>query len=523
MVVETTLVVVAYLVVCLALGLTRLRNGGPIAAQGQGRVRLAGLSVLALPLVVMAVGPNASLTGAITIGMPFAVAAISAWLFAPAHVCAKVVPATLAGLGLVGLALARSYARGSAAVIHFGLVLAHPSPPGPQLILLEGYLLMVAGLWLIWRSTDKSAPRAVSVLRWETRGSRGWTRPRYGLLLIPILGIAAELLGTSWFGQTLWSELLTAGIALCAGALAAFRPTIAAVLSIVALAVLGIYGVGLAFFWPNHVPLPAAGTVQLRYGAVWVINSGTALVAGIEGLLFLAAAGWLVSRVFNVEPELTGRVERLTRTRADAVESAAAELRRVERDLHDGAQARLVALGMSLRAAEQVIAVTPGAALALVTEARETSVKALHELRDLVRGICPPVLIERGLGDAIRALALDTPLPVQVDIDVAGRLDQPVESACYFAVAEVLANAVKHSGALHVRISARHIAGVLRIAIADDGAGGADPRHGSGLRGLERRLGAFDGMLAVKSPRGGPTIVTIEVPCALSLPKISSS
>jgi signal transduction histidine kinase len=162
------------------------------------------------------------------------------------------------------------------------------------------------------------------------------------------------------------------------------------------------------------------------------------------------------------------------------------------------------------------------AALALVAEARLASAKALTELRDLVRGIYPPVLADRGLGDAVRALALDTPLHAEVDIDLPGRPDTPVESAAYFAVAEALANAVKHSGARQVYIRMQHSGGLLRIEVTDDGTGGADPGKGTGLAGVERRLAAFDGILAVSSPPGGPTMVIIEVPCALSSPKISS-
>jgi signal transduction histidine kinase len=132
------------------------------------------------------------------------------------------------------------------------------------------------------------------------------------------------------------------------------------------------------------------------------------------------------------------------------------------------------------------------------------------------------VLADRGLPDAIRALALDTPVHTVTDIELPGRPDLPVESACYFAVAEALANAVKHAGARHVQIRARHDGALLRIEVTDDGAGGADPAAGTGLRGLERRLATFDGILAVSSPPGGPTLIVIEVPCALSSPKTSS-
>ena len=246
----------------------------------------------------------------------------------------------------------------------------------------------------------------------------------------------------------------------------------------------------------------------------------------LAAFLFLAFGLWLVPRTLGMHyllvSRLTNRVQRLSETRTDAVDTAAAELRRVERDLHDGAQARLVALGMSLRAAERLFATSPGAALAMIGEAREMSSRALTELRDLVRGIHPPVLADRGLGDAVRALALETPVNIKIDIDLRGRLAPPVESAAYFAVAEVLANAVKHAHARTVDIHMRHEGDALRIAMTDDGVGGADPAKGSGLRGVERRLGTFDGILAVNSPPGGPTIVVIEVPCALLSLKTSS-
>jgi signal transduction histidine kinase len=246
----------------------------------------------------------------------------------------------------------------------------------------------------------------------------------------------------------------------------------------------------------------------------------------LAAFMFLAFGLWLVPRTLGARGALIGRlsnrVQRLSETRTDAVDTAAAELRRVERDLHDGAQARLVALGMSLRAAERLFETSPGAALALVGEAREMSSRALTELRDLVRGIHPPVLADRGLGDAVRALALETPVATKLDIDLPGRLAEPVESAAYFAVAEVLANAVKHAEARMVEIHILHNGDVLRVAVTDDGIGGADPAKGSGLRGVERRLGTFDGILAVNSPPGGPTIVVIEVPCALLSLKTSS-
>lgn len=220
---------------------------------------------------------------------------------------------------------------------------------------------------------------------------------------------------------------------------------------------------------------------------------------------------------------LERRVERLTDTRAEALDTQAAELRRIERDLHDGAQARLVAMGMTLDKAQRLLDADPGAARTLLLEARQNSSHALAELRDLVRGIHPPVLADRGLGDAVRSLALDSVLDVDVDVRLADRVAPPVESAAYFAVSELLTNAAKHSGAQHVGVVLEHSDDILRIEITDDGHGGADPARGTGLLGVQRRLGVFDGTLALRSPRGGPTLVTLEIPCALSSPKTSSS
>jgi signal transduction histidine kinase len=249
---------------------------------------------------------------------------------------------------------------------------------------------------------------------------------------------------------------------------------------------------------------------------VWLV----ALASLVSGL-FLAERT-MVADALGRRSGLTAQVQRLTLTRAAAVDAAAAELRRLERDLHDGAQARLVSLGINLRAAEKLIRTSPDAAATLVAECRETSAQALADLRDLVRGIYPPVLADRGLGDAVRALALDCPVPVVTEISLPGRAPAPVESAVYFAVAEVLNNVAKHSGAGGALVRIRHANDMLRAEITDDGEGGADAGNGTGLAGIGRRLSAFDGMLAVNSPVGGPTIVVIEVPCALSSPKIST-
>jgi signal transduction histidine kinase len=212
--------------------------------------------------------------------------------------------------------------------------------------------------------------------------------------------------------------------------------------------------------------------------------------------------------------ELNRRITHLTQTRAETIDASAAEIRRIERDLHDGAQARLVAIGMALDAAEQLLGTQPDTARELLQDARGNSAQALAELRGLVRGIHPPVLADRGLTDAVRALALEAPLPVSVHSDFNSRLPAPVESAAYFTVSELLANVARHADATSASVRIQAGERLLAVTVADDGYGGADPSAGTGLRGLQRRLAGFDGTLAIDSPLGGPTAITLELPCA---------
>jgi signal transduction histidine kinase len=254
----------------------------------------------------------------------------------------------------------------------------------------------------------------------------------------------------------------------------------------------------------------------------------TLLVTGVGLWLaprFLQAHGRLAATLLapTANAELAQRVSHLSQTRAESIDAGAAEIRRIERDLHDGAQARLVAMGMALDAAGALIDENPQAARALLVEARDNSAKALGELRSLVRGIHPPVLADRGLDHAIHALALDSPVRTHMSGSLAGRPPAPVESAAYFAVSELIANVAKHAGAHQVWIDIRHDDGMLKVGVTDDGRGGASASDGSGLRGIERRLAAFDGIVAISSPVGGPTVVTMEIPCELSSAKTSSS
>ena len=369
----------------------------------------------------------------------------------------------------------------------------------------------------------------------------------WGALLAPVMALSLTLWGVHY--STLIVVFLAASIWYLA-------PSVAADLLPIALINLGVHwiiwavdlakgnvtvpsGGGIGGLLTNFQSI-AAATQATGNGARFIISenglaatspnlTSVAVIDATAGLALVLFGLWLVPRTVGVHTglvkrnsELSNRVAKLTATRMVAVDTAALELRRVERDLHDGAQARLVALGIALRAAEGLVKSNPDAATALLCEARQNSAKALAELRDLVRGINPPVLAERGLGDAVAALALDAQVATTVDIHLPGRPPAPVESAAYFAVAEALANAVKHAHATCVHISVTHAKGHLRIEVSDNGFGGADPSLGSGLRGVERRLGTFDGVLAVSSPTGGPTIVVIEVPCALSSPKTCS-
>ena len=357
---------------------------------------------------------------------------------------------------------------------------------------------------------------------------------RWWLLLPGVVATVGDVLGLDlWVpaqpGTGVLSSVVALGVGLAAlvgvGVAAARWPRAAADLAALGLVGIGAYGTLQGAFGRGQVVVGTFGTPQDPAPQIPAgFGHNAAVLGGIQGALLLALGLWLLPRTVlpdarrllgrEPDPALAARVQVLTATRAEAVSSAAAELRRIERDLHDGAQGRLVAIGMNLRAAEDVIASSPQEATALIVEARHASAAALEELRSLVRGIYPPVLADRGLGEAIRALAMDLPLPCETRIDLPGeRLDPPVESACYFAVAEIVTNAVRHADARSLRIQAVR-GDELRIEVTDDGVGGADAAAGSGLAGVERRLAAFDGILAVSSPPGGPTIVVMEVPCS---------
>ncbi len=240
----------------------------------------------------------------------------------------------------------------------------------------------------------------------------------------------------------------------------------------------------------------------------------TAWVVRGLALSHASVASWMLGP--NRTEALEQRVQTLSETRAGAVDAATTELQRVERDLHDGAQARLVALAMDLGMAEQRLAhEDPQAALEHVANARGQAQAAMAELRDLVRGIGPSILHDRGLDAALTALVAGRHPPVRLSTDLPRREVGARETAAYFVVAEALANARKHGSPARITVHAWEDAGQRMIVeVVDDGVGGADPEAGSGLAGLRKRVAALDGTLSVVSPPGGPTTVRAELPCA---------
>jgi signal transduction histidine kinase len=304
--------------------------------------------------------------------------------------------------------------------------------------------------------------------------------------------------------------------------------------------------------WRDTAYLAIVSVVGFTWGTVWLVMWGTALgsitlpawwwsMPSEATYLWFQVDSWLENAIavaiglalipislyvqrglalsqahlarWLLGPSLAERVERLTETRAGAVDVAAAELQRIERDLHDGAQARLVALAMDLGMAEERFDRDPESARELVGEAREEAKRALAELRDLARGIRPGLLEERGLEAAVAALAARSPVPARATVDVPRRPPANVESAAWFVVSEALTNTAKHSQAQRATVWVTVRNGHLHVEVVDDGRGSADP-NGSGLRGLAQRVEALDGSLEVNSPPGGPTVVRAVLPCA---------
>ena len=320
------------------------------------------------------------------------------------------------------------------------------------------------------------------------RGMLGWLHTAVGdsatwkdilwlLIVLPVLGLAGFTLAVSLWGAALGLVFLP------------------------------------AWYW-------AVGDVGVDLGAVdvntldeaWIgIPVGVVLLTFTVPLTRMAGVGLARLGRALLAPSERRRVVELERTRAGAVDSQAAELQRIERDLHDGAQARLVALAMDLGMAQEKLDSDPAGARALVAEAHSEAKRALVELRDLSRGIYPAILTDRGIGPALSSIAAGNPVEVRLDVELDGRLPAATEAAVYFVAVEALTNVAKHSGATSCRVHVVHRGDRLRLEVTDDGAGGADPA-GAGLTGLRQRVEALDGTLAVEPAHPGTTI-RAELPC----------
>ena len=296
-------------------------------------------------------------------------------------------------------------------------------------------------------------------------------------------------------------------------------------LSVIALVLITLPPVTVAsigFWWV----FPASEPLRLLTGTP-VTGWSTALPAGglqlalSIPLLLLAVRplarghAWLTRELLGASAvdQLEERVAVLTRTRTGAVDAHGAELRRIERDLHDGTQAKLVSIAMRLGIAKDAMADDPALVTRLIEDARDGAESAMTELRVMIRNMYPPILADRGLSGAMDALAAESTIPVTITMGDLGALPNAVDAAAYYVVSEALSNAARHSGANQVTVDITRVGDELRLVVADDGVGGADETSGTGLAGIRRRISALDGNVTVDSPCGTGTGITVELPC----------
>ncbi|MDC0771440.1 sensor histidine kinase [Streptomyces sp. HD] len=337
-----------------------------------------------------------------------------------------------------------------------------------------------------------------------------WLLPETVLLLRRIAG-AKRRLTTAWTGREIPEAYRTIEGPLTGRLRTAVRDpgTLTDLRWMAAYYVYGALLIVALPLWPVGLVVDGVGCGLLRRRAVvlpWIVR-----LADLE-------AGWSTALLRpSPKAQLAARVEQLSATRADAIAAHGAELRRIERDLHDGAQARLVSLSMRIGLAKRAYDRDPDAARGLLDDAQEQAEQALSELRQVVRGIHPPILTDRGLVGAVRALAAGSGLRVAVEVagleDDGPRAPAAVETAAYFVVAEALTNVAKHSGVSEAAVRIARVRRGLRVEVADAGHGGADESEGSGLLGMRRRVAALDGTVRMSSPVGGPTAVEVELPC----------
>ncbi|MFD9687728.1 histidine kinase [Kitasatospora sp. NPDC001309] len=367
-------------------------------------------------------------------------------------------------------------------------------------------------VWLALTESSLLFPVLGAVLvcsRWLTALQRGRLRALRGVEVPPPGAPAGRRLARLRIGLT-WRQV-------------GYHLLIGPVLALCALAAVYLWGIALV--------------LTTLYAWVWLLPPEAGLrgeLAGLDaaltvfGVLLLAAAPWATALAARLEvraaqlllgpnraEQLEQRVEEIAESRAGLVDAVDAERRRIERDLHDGAQQRLTSLAMNLGLARRTLKDCPPDAMQVIVAAHEEAQAAIDELRDLVRGLHPAVLEDRGLDAALSGVAARAPLPVRLDVELSERIAPTVEAVAYFTVSEALTNVAKHARAERADVSVRTIGGRLRLVVSDDGVGGADASRGTGLTGLRQRAASVDGTLSVLSPLGGPTTITVELPCVL--------
>jgi signal transduction histidine kinase len=376
---------------------------------------------------------------------------------------------------------------------------------------------LAASLWLLWLLLLFLLVPVLTQIHWHR------LRATAGIDIPPQPQIQDRLtmqgLVRAARSQATWRQLgyhVLAGPALAAAAMAAIGTWLAALLC------------ASEYLWAAALP-PDAMFRRATYpaGQVNLPNIGPVGVwltlAGVAGLF---VAPWLTAGVAALDAraartllgpsraeELEHRVEHLTQTRAGVVDAADAERRRLERDLHDGTQQRLVSLAINLGMA-RVNATTTEQAQQALAQAHEEAKAALSELRDLIRGLHPAVLEDRGLDAALSGVAARMPIPVRLTVDLPRRPAPVIEAVAYFVVSEGLANIAKHAQASQAEVVVQRAGDRLHIIVSDDGVGGADPARGTGLAGLARRAESVDGTFDVHSPPGGPTLLSVDLPCS---------
>jgi signal transduction histidine kinase len=350
------------------------------------------------------------------------------------------------------------------------------------------------------------------LLLWATQGLGALQRERFRAVLGLEIAAPPRAAGRSWLplrawrawrAPATWRQLGYHLLAMTGGTAGGLL--VAACWAAPLLAVASLTGLG------GDGPGVAAGLVLVALSAVPLLAAPWVARAVAEAD---EAAGRALLGPSRSE-ELALRVEALARSRAEVVAATDAERRRIERDLHDGAQRRLVSLAMQLGMARASLADAPEPVRQVIEQAHDEATEALAELRQLVRGLHPAVLDDRGLDAALSGIAANAPLPVRLRVDGGARCSPAIEAVAYFVVSEALTNVAKHAGAGQAEVTVERVGDRLRVVVADDGQGGAtlNPGGGTGLRGLAQRAAAVDGTLTVDSPPGGPTAITVELPC----------